>query len=230
MGKSKKKNKQKYQEDREKQEKRRKAKRRSEEAYFVIAHIVAVVVTVTLVLMGIVIWADISTVKGNTELFVKGFNVEDLGTDTDAVEGTIKGCNVDTIPGSKINAVWLYEDTSSTTDSEDANTTYEKTAITNKPLSFWEYSKDFFKYYITSVIVSILILSTVIMTENLKILLLLICYTALSMFEFLVAYAYSEGLAYCDGAGYIVLVVAVCVLVMKVAYAIKQNEKWYQEG
>ena len=229
MGKSKKKNKQKYQEDREKQEKRRKTKRRSEKAYFVIAHIVAVVVTVTLVLMGIVTWADISTVKGNTELFVKGFNVEDLGTDTDAVEGTIKGCNVDTIPGSKINAVWLYEDTSSTTDLEGANTTYEKTAITNKPLSFWEYSKDFFKYYITSVIVSFLILSTVIMTEDLKILLLSMCYIALSVVEFLVAYAYSEGLAYYDGAGYIVLVVAICVMVMKVAYAINQDKKYFPE-
>lgn len=229
MEKGKKKKKQKYQEDREKQEKRRKAKRRSEKAYFVIAHIVAVVVTVTLVLMGIVTWADISTVKGNTELFVKGFNVEDLGTDTDAVNGTSKGYNVDTIPGSKINAVWLYEDTSSTTDSEDVSTTYEKTAITNKPLSFWEYSKDFFKYYITSVIVSLLILSTVIMTEDLKILLLSMCYIALSVVEFLVAYAYSEGLAYYDGAGYIVLVVAICVMVMKVAYAISQDKKYFPE-
>ena len=170
MGKNKKK--QKYQEDREKQEKRRKAKKRSEKAYFVIAHIVAVVVTVTLVLMGIVVWADMSRVKENTELFAKGFNVEDLGTNTDAVDGTVKGYNVNTIPGSKVNSVWLYEETTSTaTDSEDTNITYEKTAITNKPLSFWEYSKDFFKYYITSVIVSLLILSTVIMTEDLKILL-----------------------------------------------------------
>lgn len=229
MGKSKKKNKQKYQEDREKKEKRRKAKKRSEKIYFVVAHIVAVVITVALVLIGIVTWADISTIKGNTELFVKGFNVEDLGTDTDAVDGTSKGYNVDTIPGSKINAVWLYEDTSSTTDSEDANTTYEKTAITNKPLSFWEYSKDFFKYYITSVIVSFLILSTVIMTEYLKILLLSMCYIALSVVEFLVAYAYSEGLAYYDGAGYIVLVVAICVMVMKVAYAINQDKKYFPE-
>lgn len=229
MGKSKKKNKQKYQEDREKKEKRRKAKKRSEKIYFVVAHIVAVVITVALVLIGIVTWADISTIKGNTELFVKGFNVEDLGTDTDAVDGTSKGYNVDTIPGSKINAVWFYEDTSSTTDSEDANTIYEKTAITNKPLSFWEYSKDFFKYYITSVIVSFLILSTVIMTEYLKILLLSMCYIALSVVEFLVAYAYSEGLAYYDGAGYIVLVVAICVIVMKVAYAINQDKKYFPE-
>lgn len=180
-------------------------------------------------LIGIVTWADISTVKGNTELFEKGFNVEDLGTDTDAVDGTSKGYNVDTIPGSKINAVWLYEDTSSTTSLEDANTTYEKTAITNKPLSFWEYSKDFFKYYITSVIVSFLILSTVIMTEDLKILLLSMCYIALSVVEFLVAYAYSEGLAYYDDAGYIVLVVAICVMVMKVAYAINQDKKYSPE-
>lgn len=230
MEKGKKKNKQKYQEDREKKEKRRKAKRRSEKAYFVIAHIVAVVVTVTLVLIGIVTWADISTVKGNTELFVKGFNVEDLGTDTDVVDGTSKGCNVNTMPESKINAVWLYEDTSSTTDLEGANTTYEKTAITNKPLSFWEYSKDFFKYYITSVIVSLLILSTVIMTKDLKIPLLSMCYIALSVTEFLVAYAYSEGLAYYSGAGYIVLVVAICVAVMKVAYAINQDKKWFPEG
>lgn len=228
MGKKKKK--QKYQEDREKQEKRRKAKKRSEKAYFVIAHIVAVVVTVTLVLMGIVVWADISRVKENTELFAKGFNVEDLGTNTDAVDGTVKGYNVNTIPGSKVNSVWLYEETASTaTDSEDTSITYEKTAITNKPLSFWEYSKDFFKYYITSVIVSLLILSTVVMTEDLKILLLSICYIALSLTEFLVAYSYSEGLAYYDGAGYIVLVVAICVVVMKIAYAINQDKKYFPE-
>lgn len=189
----------------------------------------ALFLALAITVRGCWVWDQMVSVQHRTEAFSKGF---DIGTasETDVQKGEVDGFEdfsvfdtFTTMPGSDIKLLKYTKDL--VTKESGERSTIDSGYIQNTPLTFWEYSSDFFTYYLTSIIISILITSKKIMGKKRWEKLFLWMSFLMSFIEILMVNKYSSGLVNYKGAQYLVVMIAICIMVFKIRYLTKKNKK-----
>lgn len=199
----------------------------SSKIFRVIRHVVAILLSVVVLIWGISVQLDISTIKDRTRLLQMGTPIEKFeenGKITDESDvmytATVPGSDVCVLDAAQMLAI---------------NVTIEKGAyqflgnLISRPMDFWEYSNAYFAYYITSIILSTVLMSKKIMGKKRWTESLIFTYMLLTLVETCTAISYASGLMYFKNAKYIILLFVTYAGILKIKYMFKKNKKYFRE-
>lgn len=135
----------------------------SSKIFRVIRHVVAILLSVVVLIWGISVQLDISTIKDRTKLLQMGTPIEKFeenGKITDESDVMYTA----TVPGSDVCVLDAAQMVVINVNTEGA---YQFIGnLISRPMDFWEYSNAYFAYYITSIILSTVLMSKKIMGKK----------------------------------------------------------------
>lgn len=194
----------------------------STKIFRVIRHVVAILLSVIVLIWGISVQLGISTIKTRTRLLRGGMPIEkfeESGKITDESDVIYTA----TVPGSDVYVL----DAAQMVVINKGNQFFGR--LISRPLDFWGYSNAYFAYYITSIILSTVLMSKKIMGKKRWTEGLIYAYMLLTLVEICTAISYASGLMYFKNAKYIILLLVIYVGILKIKYMLKKNKKYLKE-
>lgn len=198
----------------------------SSKIFRVIRHVVAILLSVVVLIWGISVQLDISTIKDRTRLLQMGTPIEKFeenGKITDESDVMYTA----TVPGSDVCVLDAAQMVVINVNTEGA---YQFIGnLISRPMDFWEYSNAYFAYYITSIILSTVLMSKKIMGKKRWTEILILTYMLLTLVEICTTISYASGLMYFKNAKYIILLLVTYAGILKIKYMFKKNKKYFRE-
>ena len=198
----------------------------SSKIFRVIRHIIAILLSVIVLIWGISVWLDISTIKDRTKLLQGGTPIEKF-KENEEITDESDVMYTATVPGSDVCVLDAAQMVVINVNTEGA---YQFIGnLISRPMDFWEYSNAYFAYYITSIILSTVLMSKKIMGKKRWTESLIFTYMLLTLVEICTAISYASGLMYFKNAKYIILLLVTYTGILKIKYMFKKNKKYFRE-
>lgn len=198
----------------------------SSKIFRAIRHVAAILLTVVVLIWGISVQLDISTIKDRTRLLQMGTPIEKF-EENEKITDESDVMYTATVPGSDVCVLDAAQMVAINVNIEGA---YQFIGnLISRPMDFWEYSNAYFAYYITSIILSTVLMSKKIMGKKRWTESLIFTYMLLTLVETCTAISYASGLMYFKNAKYIILLLVTYTGILKIKYMFKKNKKYFRK-